>query len=139
MASKYLTLFTVFFLCFLAVVAAKNNKKHKNQTNVDDDEANGPKNFTFHYNDTMAKNLTEWADALLLGLDAQTLISGNATDCVHRAIMFYYYDLVDYERMIKNGTFENILFNTSHMLKNLSLDLMVCTDVLHDTLNFTKS
>lgn len=74
---------------------------------------------------------------MILGIEADHLISANASECAHRAISFFYQDLPDFERMIYNGSFESVLFNTSHMLKNLSKDLMVCTDVLHDTLNYT--
>ena len=96
-------------------------------------------NFTFNINASTEANVTANANAFLIGLQADKLLSANASECVNSALEFYYHEIPTYQVKLYYGSFDEKLFNTTAMLKNLTFDLMVCTDFVHDTVNYTQS
>eukprot|EP00349_Pseudokeronopsis_sp_Brazil_P008579 CAMPEP_0202964822 /NCGR_PEP_ID=MMETSP1396-20130829/8916_1 /ASSEMBLY_ACC=CAM_ASM_000872 /TAXON_ID= /ORGANISM="Pseudokeronopsis sp., Strain Brazil" /LENGTH=239 /DNA_ID=CAMNT_0049687231 /DNA_START=36 /DNA_END=755 /DNA_ORIENTATION=+ len=96
-------------------------------------------NFTFNVNESTEGNVTNNSMAFLKGLKADSLLSKNATPCVLNAIDFYYHELNNYQVKMYYGSFDDKLFNTTALMKNVTWDLMVCTDFLYDINNYTKS
>ncbi len=96
-------------------------------------------NFTFNVNASTEANVTANANAFLRGLQADEILSANSSACVNGMIQFYYHEIPTFQVKMYYGTFDQKLFNTTAMLKNLTFDLMQCTGVLHDTVNYTQT
>ncbi len=93
-------------------------------------------NSSWVINNSLEGNTTAFGNAFLRGLNADKLLSGNSSLCLNNWIWFYYHELPTYEIKYYYGAFDDILFNTTKLISNMTYDLMLCTDVLQDTRNY---
>ena len=59
-------------------------------------------------------------------------MSANTTRCFNDWLWFYYHEIPTTQIKIYYGNFDDILFNTTELIANMSLDMMVCTSMSND-------
>ena len=89
-------------------------------------------NTTFNINSTNEYNLTVFGNAFLKGMDANGILSPNTTNCFNDWIWFYYHEVPITQIKYYYGSFDDILFNTTELIANMSVDMMVCTSMSYD-------
>lgn len=76
--------------------------------------------------------MTLYGNAFLRGMDADDILSPNTTACFNNWIWFYYHEIPITQIKYYYGSFDDILFNTTELIANMSVDMMICTSMSSD-------
>lgn len=85
-------------------------------------------NTTVHFNASKEYNVTTFGHAFLTGMQADDF-SGNSTTCFDSILYFYYHELPLMQIRYHYGDTDDIVFNTTRLIYNISNHLTVCTNV----------
>jgi hypothetical protein len=89
-------------------------------------------NYSLPINQTQEQNLTIYGNAFIKGLEANTILSANTSACFNDVLWFYYHELPLQQIKMYYGSFDDMLFNTTQLIANMSMDLMICTSMAED-------
>lgn len=72
-------------------------------------------------------------------MDANDILSKNTTACFNDWLWFYYHELPLTQIKYYYGSFDDILFNTTELIANMSADMMICTSMSSDIYQFYEA
>ena len=92
--------------------------------------------FLSYFNSTYYPEVLNATDGFISGLQCDSLLSTNCTPCAHHMLYFLYFSVQALPVKYYYGTFNDIVFNTSALLTNLSYTLNECTYLAENSQNF---
>jgi hypothetical protein len=95
-------------------------------------------NSTVHFNLTQYQFVTQYGNAFLSGMDANAF-SSNVSNCFNAWVDFYYKELPLMDIRYYYGDTDDIIFNTTKLVLNITKHLAVCTDMADGFYQFAQS